>query len=263
MKTKEVLLSEFMDLVNYLILHGEMMKGLWYLQNPPSYIEDEPLIQVRLGELLSQLSELERSQRYGKFNVGFNMPDNIDKIVSFQLLRKNLLELGLKKVVDVGCFSGWIGKALSEDGISVHGIDILPINLYLASFYSTGTLATFEYCPVQQFGTLHPKQFDGAILFDVLEHTFDPDVAIRSIKKAVKDEGWIFINLPHPEGENAGKRASQGELDVDLKDLDLHEHLYSFSKREIERLLGKEKNLSLEIINNEKDQINWFIKFQV
>lgn len=240
-----------------------MMKGLRYLQNPPSLIEDDTKVLTKLGTVRRHLETLSRDQNNGKLNTGFNIPDDIDKKVAFQMMRKDVLELKLGRLLDVGCFSGWIGKTLSLDGIHVHGIDVLPLVLQNAALYNTGSLATFEYSTVEKVGFLHPKQFDGAIAFNILEHLFDISVALESIKRAVRDGGWVFIDLPHPQAEHVGHRAHAGEFENDLEELDMHEHLFNFSEKAIRRLMGKEKNFELDIITNENKQINWYIKFQI
>lgn len=255
---KKELTEKFLEFVNYLVMHGEMMKGLWYLQNPPVYIDEEPEVSTRLGEVTSRVKDIVTLQNQGtvngKFNAGFVIPENIDRMVAFQKLKSLIREKGLKKMVDVGCFSGWIGKELSLDGVAVHGIDIHPVVIQLAAFYASGSLATFEYMPVQKLGAAHPKEFDGAILFDILEHTTEPELVLKNIRRSVKDGGWVFINLPHPQGENESQDSCKFEE---------HEHLYSFSKKEIEQLMGQEKNFKLEIITNESNQINWLITFEV
>ncbi len=255
---KEELLKTYLGLVNYLLMHGEILKGLWYLQNPPAFIDSEDEVNAVLGETLEQINHIAQLQNTGtvdgKFNAGFTVPDAIDTMVAFQKLKSLVAEKGLKRLVDVGAFSGWIGKELSLDGVAVHGIDINPVVVQLAAFYAMGSLATHEYLPVQKLGATHPKQFDGAILFDVLEHVADPALALKNVKMAVKVGGWIFINLPHPQGENETR---------DVHTFEEHEHLCSFSKKEIEELMRKEKNFSLETITNEAKQINWFIMYQV
>ena len=260
---KKELLKTYMTLVEFLMMHGEMIKGLQYLQNPPALIEEESEVLTALGKLQRHLGNLSKDQNNGKINVGFNMPNDIDKKVAFGMMRKSVVELGLGRILDVGCFSGWMGKALSLDGVHVHGIDVLPLVLQNAALYSTGSLATFEYCNAEKVGFLHPKQFDGAVLFDVIEHCFDPEVVLKSIKRSVRDGGWIFLNIPDAESESVGKRTHAGEFENDLEDLDMHEHLRTFTKKEIERLMEKEKNFNCQKINNELGGTNWYVIFQV
>lgn len=246
--------DEFLKVVKYMAEHGELMKAYEYLQYPPAILEGQ--VDDYLGEIQKRLSDIKEMQDYGtlkgKFNAGFVDPKDVNKLVAFQHLRKLLLEKGCKNVVDVGCYTGWMGRELSKDGIAVHGIDIHPIIIQLAALYATGSLAKFQFLPVQKLGAMHPKQFDGAILFDVLEHVFDPKLAIENVNRAVK--GWVFINLPHPQGERDSK------ADVPIAE---HEHLHSFSEDKLEEIFGQSRNYTLEVIENEGGNINWFISYEV
>ena len=246
--------DEFLKVVKYMAEHGEVIKAYEYLRYPPAILEGQ--VDDYLGEVQQQLLDLKEIQDYGtlrgKFNGGFVDPQDVTKLVAFQHLRKLLLEKGCKNVVDVGCYTGWMGRELSKDGIAVHGIDIHPVVIQIAAFYATGTLAKFEYLPVQKLGAKYPKQFDGAILFDVLEHVFDPKLAIANVNRAVK--GWVFINLPHPQGEHDSK------ANVSVKE---HEHLHSFSEDKLEKVFGQLRNYKLELIENEGGNINWFISYEV
>lgn len=244
--------QDFLNTVKYMAEHGELMKAYLYLQNLPTYLEDNIQVLEYLGEVQKRLTDLKEMQDYGTlrghFNAQFTDPPDTSKLIAFQHLRKLLREKGCKNIVDVGCYTGWMGRELSKDGITVHGIDVHPVIIQLAAFYATGTPAKFEYLPVQKLGAKYPKQFDGAILFDVLEHVFEPKLALDSINRAVK--GWVFINLPHPQAEHISN-------DRPMKE---HEHLYSFSEKRIKELMP---NAKIETIQNEGGKPNWFISYAV
>lgn len=232
--------------------HGELMKAYLYLRNAPAYLDNESELISYMGIVEERLRELKQVQDkgtvYGRFNSAFQDPKDIKRLVCFQLLKKKVLELKLKRLVDVGCYTGWMGREFSKEGIAVHGIDVQPVIIQLAALYAAGSLATFEFLPVQQLGASYTKQFDGAILFDVLEHTFDPELVIDSVNKATK--GWVFINLPHP----------QGEEDSPNHPLKIHEHVHAFSETRVKKLFP---NANIEVIKNEGGTINWFIYYAV
>ena len=249
--------DEFLKVVKYLAEHGELIKAYHYLVNPPSIIDNDNDVLNYLAEIKKRLDDLAEIQTYGtvggKFNAGFVDPEDVSSLVGFQHLRKKLIELDLKKVLDVGCYTGWMGRALSEDGIAVHGIDIHPIIIQMAAYAAVGTRATFQFLSGQKVGFVYPKKFDAVVMFDVLEHCFYPNALIKSINKAVRDGGWVFINLPHPEAEHISND----------KPLNKHEHLYSFSEKRLNDLFGKYKNFKLEVLNNEQGNINWFVEYQL
>lgn len=243
--------NEFLSVVKYMAEHGELMKAYLYLRNAPAYFDNDPELISYMGILEARLRELKQMQDkgtvFGKFNSAFQDPKDVKRLVCFQLFKKRVMELKLKRLVDVGCYTGWIGRELSKEGVAVHGIDVQPVIIQLAALYASGSLATFEFLPVQQLGAAYTKQFDGAILFDVLEHTFDPELAIDSVNRATK--GWVFVNLPHPKGEQ----------ESDPYPIEEHEHLYSFSESDVMRLFP---TATKEIVHNEGGTINWFIQYQ-
>lgn len=254
---KEELKQKFLEVVNYLFERGEMVKAFRVICDAPSLIEEEKEVlelQTKIQERLKDLSDMQNKGHVkGKLNKGFEDPKNVVGMVKFQLLKSEVARLGLKKLVDVGCYTGWLGRNLSLEGVEVHGIDIHPIILFYAGIASTGSLATFEFLPVEKLGFSHPLQYDGAAVFDTLEHVFDPEITIKSIEDSVKEGGWLFYNIPHPEEEHNSPRFENAEE---------REHLNSFSKKRLEELFNGKKNYKIEVITNEEGSINWFISYQ-
>lgn len=251
------LTEAFLKVVDHLWSKGEMMKAYIVCCNAPSYIEEQEEVirlKVSLKKRLKEISEMQNhGTQNGKFNAGFNDPQNPEGIVKYQMLKDFVKLRGLKTLVDVGCFSGWIGRNLSLEGIKVHGIDIHPVIMQISAFAATGTKATFEFLPVQQLGLTHPYEYDGVILFDILEHCFDVDVVIASCEKALMSGGYMIINLPHVEGEQVAK----------LHPLQEHEHLYSFSPTKVKELFGHKKNVDIQEVINEQGVVNWWITYAV
>jgi len=247
--------DEYLKVVRYMAEHGELMKAYQYLLAPPAYIEEDKQVLNLRSEVYTQLDRMKQFQDKGSVdglvNVAFHNPTDIRNLVAFQHLQRRLLETGIDFLVDVGCYSGWMGRELSIIGVKVHGIDVHPMIMQIAAFKSAGTLATFEFLPIQKLGYMYPKRFGGAILFDVLEHVFDPELALRSVNKAVKDGGRIFINLPHPQGEHDSR------LKAPIED---HEHLHAFSEKRIKELMP---NAEIKVLENEGGSPNYFIEYVV
>lgn len=249
--------DKFLEVVTYLFERGEMLKAFRVICDAPSIIEEDAEVIELSNSIKSRLSDLADMQRtgiiQGKLNKGFTDPQGNEGQVKFNKLRKEVLRLGLKKLIDVGCYTSWVGRNLNVDGIAVHGIDIHPIILFYAGIANAGTLATVEFLPVEKLGFSHPLEYDGAIVFDVLEHIFDPEVAIKSIEKSVKEGGWLFYNIPHPEGEHQSSRFPNSEE---------REHLHSFSETKLKKLFKDRKNLIIKKIDNKEGAFNWWIQYQ-
>ena len=254
---REELKQKFLEVVNYLFERGEMMKAYQVICHAPSIIEEDEEILMLFSSIQGRLKDLAEMQRHGtlkgKFNRTFQDPSNIVNMVKFKKLSEEVQRLGLKRLVDVGCYTGWIGRNLNLLNIAVHGIDIQPVILFYAGIAGAGTLATYEYLPVEKLGFTHPLKYDGAILFDVLEHVFDPKIAIASVEMSVKDGGWLFYNIPHPEAEHQSAR---------FENPDTREHLHSFSNSKLRALFNNRNKFSLEIIQNEEGGFNWWLQYK-
>lgn len=44
-----------------------------------------------------------------------------------------------------------------------------------------------------------PQTFDGVVLSEVLEHLAYPELALKSLKVILKEEGWLLICVPYRE----------------------------------------------------------------
>ena len=255
--SREELKRKFLEIVTYLFKRGEMLKTLRMLYDAPSIIEEDPDILSLITTVKSRLADISEVQRYGtvkgRVYSGFVDPANVVDMVKFKRLSAEVQKLGLKKMVDVGCYTGWIGRNLDLLKVAVHGIDVHPVVMFYASIASSGTLATFEYLPVEKLGFTHPLEYDGAILFDVLEHVFDPVIAIKSAEMSVRDGGWLFYNIPHPEAEH---RSPVFHNPAD------REHLHSFSESKLKELFKDRKNLTIEKIDNEEGSFNWWVQYE-
>lgn len=255
--TKRELKKSFIELVDHLLNRGELVKAYMVAINSPSYLEGDVDVLVKRIALSDRLEEISEMQNHGtikgKFNSAFIDPENPDEIVKFKLLMDFIKGKDIKKIVDVGSYTGWLGRRLSQEGIAVHGIDIHPVINQIAAFAASGTLATFEYLPVEKLGFTYPSKFDCAVLFDVLEHVFDPSGVIKSVEKSVKKGGSVVINVPSVEGEMA----------ANIHPVDHHEHLHSFTKTDLSLLFEGRKNFKANYVDNEGKVKNWFITYDL
>jgi 2-polyprenyl-3-methyl-5-hydroxy-6-metoxy-1,4-benzoquinol methylase len=257
---KETLLKSFADVVSYLFDSGQILKAYVLLLNAPSIIDEDETIITLFTKVKTKLQTMADLQNHGStrgnINWSFVDPQDPRDIVKFKLLKEEIETFKLKTLVDIGCYTGWLGRELSLDGVAVHGIDVHPLPLQFASLMSAGTLATFEFLPVTKLSMAHKREYDGAVFFDSLEHVFDPLRALRSAEEAVKLGGWVFISLPYFETEHQ----VQFEETHDDK---TKEHLNSFSQKELTTILGRKKNLLMKLVVNEGQKKSWFIKYQV
>jgi trans-aconitate 2-methyltransferase len=117
----------------------------------------------------------------------------------------SLEEFGLKKnhkVLEIGCGIGTVSelilRSLSRDGF-LHSIDISPRSIDLAKV----RLKKYEnvIVEVKDLTTeMISGKFDVIVLPDVIEHI--PlnlhTVFFKNVKALLKDNGFVFIHIPHP-----------------------------------------------------------------
>ncbi len=125
-----------------------------------------------------------------------------------------------KNVLDVGCGSGRLSKALSEKGFSVVAIDSDWKAVNIAK--KKGIMAFVS--DINDWKS--DDKFDCIILGDVLEHIEDDKSAMRKIHAMLKPNGCIIVNVPsyqflfgkHDVALGHKRRYSDNELKNKLKD---------------------------------------------
>lgn len=140
------------------------------------------------------------------------------------------------RVLDVGCNSGILGVLLKSQGKNcyVNGIDVVPELVQKA--IKNGTYASEG---VAEDLSIHPNgAFDIVVCVEVLEHLYDPLVAIKEAKRVLKPKGKYIVSIPNKAVEE--KRMKLG---------DFHHRTYSVD--EILPIFGKAgfKDISMYNIN--------------
>ena len=95
-----------------------------------------------------------------------------------------------KKVLDVGCGSGRLSKALREKGYSVVAIDSdwKAVNITKKKGIRAYVSDINDW--------KSDDKFDCIILGDVLEHIEDDKSAMRKVHAMLKPNGCIIVNVP-------------------------------------------------------------------
>jgi len=101
----------------------------------------------------------------------------------------------VKKLLDLGCGSGSIGKYKPDSSIEVFGLDSDPGAIKEASCYEKAQLYDLER------GALpFPEGFFCAVLAkDILEHLVRPQVLIQEIFRVLKPGNLVIASVPMPK----------------------------------------------------------------
>lgn len=143
----------------------------------------------------------------------------------------------LKSIVEIGCGHGLISGYVHSAGKKIEACDISNVSLNYArkkfpriNFF----IHDIEKSPLK-------KKYDGIILFGILEHLFDYDIAIRNVYKSLNENGLIFIQIPCITWIRARLRFLFGNIEGELT---WKPHIRFFSVKTIRGLL-EESNFEI------------------
>jgi len=103
-------------------------------------------------------------------------------------------DLKPKKVLDVGCASGWFLNEVAEvyPKAKYHGVDVYKRAIeYGNKSYKQLDLKVSDAHKLPYFS----KTFDLVICTEVLEHVIDPDNVLKEIKRVLTDDGMAIIEM--------------------------------------------------------------------
>lgn len=101
-----------------------------------------------------------------------------------------------KKVLEIGCASGYMSKEFKKKGCVVTGIEINPEAAEEAKKHCQGVIIG-DVEAQATIGELRNKEFGIIILADVLEHLRGPEVVLRNLIKFLEKKGKMIISVPN------------------------------------------------------------------
>lgn len=108
---------------------------------------------------------------------------------------QKLVDPNAKKILDVGCASGFLGYSLKiKNNAEVWGIEISKE----AAEKAMNKLDKVIIMPIEEaINFLPDNYFDTIICADVLEHLIDPEGVLIRLKEKLTDKGEFIISLPN------------------------------------------------------------------
>jgi len=99
-----------------------------------------------------------------------------------------------RRVLDVGCSSGYLARPLSERGNTIVGLELDPDSARAAEAYCervlVGDVETMEL-------PLEPASFDVVLCGDVVEHLRDPAAALARLRPLLRPGGRLVLSTPN------------------------------------------------------------------
>lgn len=99
-----------------------------------------------------------------------------------------------RRVLDVGCGTGTLGKRLKDLGMELIGIERDPDSCKEAERYLDKAICCDAENAELDF---EEKSFDCIIYGDILEHFYDPQAVLKKYRRYLKDDGFIVASIPN------------------------------------------------------------------
>lgn len=111
--------------------------------------------------------------------------------VILSTMRNTMGLLTGRRVLDVGCGTGFVASALERAGMEVWGVDMHLVSLKRARQRVRGPLFSSRSQVLPFFA-----DFDSATLFDVIEHLEDDVSAVRQAAAVLQPNGVVVVTVP-------------------------------------------------------------------
>lgn len=139
-------------------------------------------------------------------------------------------------IVDVGCAMGLFVKVAKSNGYNAIGVE--PSSK-LCEIATKIVQAEVYNCTVEDFQC--PKPADAIVIWDVLEHVYDPVRILRACTKMLRQGGYVFLQVPNYKGIANRLKTLLHRLHLknrSFKHFGFPWHVYAFDKRSINYLLN-------------------------
>lgn len=99
-----------------------------------------------------------------------------------------------KKILDIGCATGYIGKEIKKKNNIVYGIDISPLAIKKAKKVLD---EAYVVDLLEQKFPFKENSFDSIVCSEVVEHLIDNRNLFKQIGRVLKKNGFLIITTPN------------------------------------------------------------------
>jgi len=147
-----------------------------------------------------------------------------------------------KKILDLGCATGYFAKELREKNCITYGVEINKAAALIArkscKKVYTGDIENLSKIKIPY------KFFDYILLLDILEHLKNPQTVLKEVVNLLKKDGEVIIAIPNFAHISVRFALLFGNLDYSEAGILDKNHLRFFTKKSF---LGLLKNADLKV----------------
>jgi SAM-dependent methyltransferase len=147
-----------------------------------------------------------------------------------------------RRVLEVGCAAGELGRLLRSRGHRVTGIELMEEKAEEARRWLDRVVTG----DVERDGfPFPPASFDAVIFADVLEHLVDPWRVLREAVAVLAEDGVVVASIPNVQNFDVLRRLLRGRWDYRERGILDYGHLRFFTLHSIRELFAQ-ADLTLE-----------------
>lgn len=156
---------------------------------------------------------------------------NTSQALALELVGRN------RRVLDVGCATGFLGEALAAQGCTVTGVE-LDAQAATEARTRLDEVVEADLNVTALAGLFPGRDFDVIVFGDVLEHLMDPDAVLRSAVKLLATGGAVVISIPNVTHGSLRLALLQGRWDYRETGLLDRTHLRFFTRESVLRMVA-------------------------
>ena len=150
---------------------------------------------------------------------------------------QKLINPGSRRILDVGCGKGRLGKILKEKlNAEVWGVEYIED---IASFAAENLDSVISGSIEDAIFRLPDNYFDTIIFADVLEHLIDPYSVLEKIKSKLSKKGEIVASIPNVRHWSVVKKLLEGDWEYQEFGIMDNTHLRFFTRKSIYNMFEK------------------------
>jgi SAM-dependent methyltransferase len=140
-----------------------------------------------------------------------------------------------RRVLEVGCGTGQLGRLLKERGHHVTGVELVPE----AADAARAWLDAVVTADVEQSLPFAPASFDCVVFADVLEHLVDPWRVLCEAAALLTPDGCVVASIPNVQNLDVLWRLARGRWDYRERGLLDRGHLRFFTLASVRGLFAQ------------------------
>lgn len=134
-----------------------------------------------------------------------------------------------RRVLDVGCATGYLGQALRQRGATVVGLEVDPEMAEEARLVlDEVVVADLNQAPPSRH--FDSGGFDAIVFADVLEHLLDPQAVLADAVSLLAEDGCVVVSLPNITHASMRLALLQGRWDYTDEGILDRTHLRFFTR---------------------------------